>query len=72
MYETFQEATIREVREETGFEIDIIDKNRPDYVKDQIQEGKYHYLLVASSAVVVKEGDPVIEGRWFNYEEEFK
>ena len=50
------EATLREVKEETGMDIRLLSEYRPDYVCDR--RGKdYHYLLVTSSAVVTSHKD---------------
>ena len=49
-FETFQEATMREMREETGIEIDLIGRRRPSQVNEFINE-HIHYMILTSFAI---------------------
>lgn len=66
--ESYTEATLREVREETGMDVRLLTPNRPDYAQ-HLKGSTYNYLILTSAAVVVKENNPLIEkikGRWFD------
>ena len=49
-FETFDEATKREMREETGIEIDLIGRRRPSQVNEFINE-HIHYMILTSFAI---------------------
>ena len=49
--ETFTEATLREVREETGLDVELLRPRRPDFVKELIAPGQYHFVILSSAAV---------------------
>lgn len=53
LYETYQDATKREVKEETGYEVELISQNRPDYVSNRIFKDSLHYLILTSSAYIL-------------------
>ena len=75
--ETYAEACAREVREETGLEIEIL--GLIDVVdsiaRDDSGQVKYHYLLVdllaRPSGGTLKAGSDVADVRWFAPEEAF-
>ena len=50
MHEQYTDATLREVREETGLEVELISPKRPEYINEAIT-GDNHYLIIVSSAV---------------------
>ena len=71
--ETLREALRREVREETGLEVEV---NELAFVADEILEfegARYHYVIVDFFANIkggeLKPGSDAVDARWFNLQE---
>ncbi len=65
--ETVLEATKREVKEETGYNVEVIRPQRPDYLNEIIR-GEKHYIIVSSAGYVVGEWQQPVEKnnyQWF-------
>ncbi len=75
--ETYAEACAREVREETGLEIETIGlvEAVDSITRDESGRVKYHYLLVdvlaRPSGGALRAGGDVSDARWFAPEEAF-
>ncbi len=68
--ESFAQATVREVREETGYNVELFSTHRPDYVNEIFTPSGKHYIILASSAVWIPSNENLtsekITKRWFN------
>ena len=51
MGETYLEASVREIREEVGLEIELLRPHRPDFVREMIQPDEYHFICPMFAAV---------------------
>ena len=51
MGETYIEASVREIREEVGLDIELLRPDRPDFVREMIQPDQYHFIILTSAAV---------------------
>ena len=75
--ETFAEACLREVREETGLDVevlgvvDVVDS----ITRDDAGRVRFHYLLVDMLAIpsggALRAGSDVVDARWFTPEEAY-
>ena len=58
--ERYSEATIREVKEETGYTIELIEENKPEYVTE-FKSGDKRYVVISSSGFITGEWNKPIE-----------
>ena len=73
--ETFEQAALREVKEETGFSVEVLNPTRPDYINYSHLPDKQYIIIVSASALI--EGSQIdacedIPQQWFQYPEEFE
>ena len=68
--ETYDQGTIREIREELGLSVELFDNKRPDYVNEQFLKDK-HYVILASAGYAAedahREKNEELVNKWFEY-----
>ena len=70
MGETYIDACVRETREEVGLDIELLSPNRPDFLREVMQEGQYHFIIPFFASVVtsdkIDKNKEEIVYKWFN------
>ena len=68
--ESYIEACVRETREEVGLDIELLSPSRPDYLREVMQPGEYHFIIPFFAAVTtnnkIDQNKEEIVYKWFN------
>lgn len=66
--ENFEQAAVREAKEETGFDVEIIKKI--DIFQDTVSEGVKHTFYTKITGGELKfPADELLDAKWFSYED---
>ena len=70
--ESYQEATLREVKEEVGLDVTLLKPNQPDWVQD-ISSSDKQFMILTSAGVLTSDtvhpNKEDIISKWFDCDE---